>query len=421
MINLKPISEVTVLFIDYGNSISMAQKLAKDCKKVYYATNWQTGFPKWNQYSVGMNVPNIERVDHWAEVYNECDLIVMPDLYLGSLADLFVSMGKAVFSARAGETLEIYREDFKEFLISAGLPVNEHEIIYGYDKLEKYLTTNENKWVKTSIIRGNGETFFWHNKKISASRLDSLRHDLGAFKNEAVFVIEEPIPDAVEIGYDGFCIDGKFPALALTGIEVKDTGYLGGVVDYKDLPLILKQINKALEGPFAGAGYKCFFSNEVRWTGKKGYFIDTTNRMPQPPGDLQMELYENFSEAVWQIANGIVPELKPIAKFGAQIIIKSDWATDEPQAIYFPKKHEDRVKIKNLMYKDDIPYYIPCDIEMSEIGSVCGFGDSIAAAIKDATEIAKTVEGDCIHCDGEPLNKAFEQIKKLQTFGINLF
>jgi len=769
---LKPISEVTALVFDYGNSVSLAQRLSRDCKKVYYATNWQTGFPKWNQYSVGIGVPGIERVDHWAEVFTECDMVVIPDLYQGALADLMVSLGKPVFGARTGENLEIYREDFKEFLAAAGLPVNKHEVLYGFSALETYLNMNEEKWVKTSIIRGNGETFFWHNKKLSASRLDSLRHDLGSFKNEAVFVVEEPIPDAVEIGYDGFCIDGKFPSIALTGVEVKDCGYLGGVIPYSSLPPVLKQINKALEGPFAGTGYKCFFSNEVRWTGKQGYFIDTTCfssdtevltdkgwkffydldgtekvctlnpenrqieynvpynnvsyyhegdmvcisnklktiecivtpnhsvwrtdrhnkkifsqradeltdkgyiprtgvwnekdiewfelpeykkewefnssrcggytickkvkhdaalkikmddwiafmawylsegscskhgvsisqkknisevkcvldklgfkysysnnnfsissvqlrayckqfgicnekyipdyiknaskrqiqifldnyrlgdgaterlryfttsvkmaddlqelslkagrvanisikkvkgtrqkglkgnyirnhdsiiitenketnywfettarknnyiskipykgmvydvtvknhilyvrrkgkpfwsgncRMPQPPGDLQMELYENFSEAVWQMANGIVPELKPIAKYGAQIIIKSSWATEEPQAVYFPKEYEDRVRVKNLMYKERIPYYIPCDIEMEEIGSVCGYGDTVADAIKDASKIAETVEGDCVHCDGGPLEKAFEQIKKLKTFGIDLF
>ena len=121
------------------------------------------------------------------------------------------------------------------------------------------------------------------------------------------------------------------------------------------------------------------------------------------------------------MANGIVPELKPIAKYGAQIIIKSSWATEEPQAVYFPKEYEDRVRIKNLMYKDRVPYYIPCDIEMEEIGSVCGYGDTVADAIKDASKIAETVEGDCVHCDGGPLEKAFEQIKKLKTFGIDLF
>lgn len=418
---LKPVSEITVIVIDSGgNYISLAQRLARDCKKVYYCCNWQTGFPKYNSYCVGLNVPDIERVDHWAEVVDECDLLCFPDLYMGALQDWFVSKGKPVFGARLGENMEIYRDEFKELLESLNLPVNKYEVIKGFDALKTYLEANEDKWVKTSIIRGNGETFHWNNKRLSESRLDELQHTLGAFKDEAVFVVETPILDAVEIGFDGFSISGLYPDIAMTGIEIKDAGYVGIIMEYKKLPKVLQEINKQFSAFFAGTGYKCFFSNEVRWTGKEGYFIDATCRIPQPPGDLQMELYENFSEAVWQMAHGVVPELKPLGKFGAQIIIKSDWATNDPQAVYFPKKYANRVKLKNLMYKDGLPYFIPGEVEMSEIGSVIGIGNTMDEAIADARKIAATVEGDCITINAEALDKAAGEIEKLKSFNINL-
>jgi hypothetical protein len=418
---LKLVSDITVLVFDYGNYVSIAQRLARDCKKVYYCTNWQTGFPKWNSYAIGLNVPGIERVDHWSEVIDECDLIVFPDLYQGAFQEWLVAIGYTVFGTRTGETMEIYRDEFKEMLADVGLPVNPHKIIYGFDALKKHLYKYSDRYVKTSIIRGNGETFHWIDKRLSESRLDELQHSLGAFKEEAVFVVEEPIPDAVEIGYDGFVIDGHYPNRTLCGIEIKDTGYVGGVIDYNQLPGVLRDINKKLKDIFASAGYKCFFSNEIRWTGKKGYFIDSTNRCPQPPGNLQEEIYKDYSRYIWEIANGIVPEVEATVQFGAQLIIKSDWATSEPQAVYFPSKYATRVKIKNLMYKDDIPYYIPCDISMCEIGSVVGLGNTMQEAIDDAKKIAATVEGDGISVNGDALDQAQEQFDKLKEYGITLF
>ena len=35
-------------------------------------------------------------------------------------------------------------------------------------------------------------------------------------------IVEEAIDDAVEIGYDGYTIDGKYPQNAMWGIEIKD-------------------------------------------------------------------------------------------------------------------------------------------------------------------------------------------------------
>ena len=224
-----------------------------------------------------------------------------------------------------------------------------------------------------------------------------------------------------ETGLDIFVIDGKYPAMCTVGVEIKDAGWAGGLVPYNTLPKFLKDINTKISSVFMGAGYKCFFANEVRYDGKNGYFTDATCRQPQPNGDLQAELYKNFSEIIWQVANGIVPEIIPAAKFGVQIIIKSDWATNEPNAIYYPAKYANRIKIKNLMYKDDIPYFIPGEVEMCEIGSVCGISDTLEGAIADAKKIAGTVEGDGIKCNGDALDQAAGEIAKLAKYNIKLF
>lgn len=412
----------TALVFDYGNYISMAQRLARDFGKVYYCTNWATSFPKWNNYSIGLNVPKIERVDSMWSVIDEADIVCFPDLYQPELQEYLVTHGKAVFGARFGQDMEIYRDEFKSIMKDAGLPVNMHEVIEGFTELRKYLKDKEDLYIKTNVIRGNGETFHYKNLKLSESRLDELQHQLGAYKEEAIFVVEEPIPDACEIGYDGWVSNEKYPDLALCGVEKKDENYIGVVLPYAYMPFQLKEINKKLAGIFAGAGYKCNYSNEVRCTKDgKWFLIDQTCRIPNPPGDLQMELFENYSEIVWDVAHGVVPDLKPLGKYGVQVIIKSSWATNEAQAIYFPKKIANFVKIKNLMYKDGTAYYVPCEIAMEEIGSLVSYGGTLQEAINKIKEMAKLVEGDSISINTDALDTAAEEIKTLESFNIKLF
>jgi len=342
-------------------------------------------------------------------------------MFQGTFQEWAVAHGKPVFGARTGEDLEIYRDEFKELLKKLSLDVNKYEIIEGMTALRKHLKGKSDKYIKVNMLRGNMESFHYIDEKLSLSRLKELDKELGAYAEHAIFIVEDPITEAVEIGYDGFCIDGQYPDVALTGIEIKDCGYCGGIVEYNKLPDCLKKINKKFAPVFMGAGYKCFYSNEVRYQKDgKAFFIDITCRKASPPGDLMMELYTSFSENIWDIAHGIVPEIKYKHKFGVQLIIRSAWAEQSPQAIYFDEKYKDYIKIKNLMITDDTYYYVPV-LEMSQIGSIVGTGDTLEEAIKMAEKIAETVKGDCIDVDSKPLYSSVEQIEKLKEFGIKLY
>lgn len=417
----KNLKTKTVLVVDYGNYIGFAIALAKTFGTVYYYTPWQTSYPKWNQYAIGIGVEEIERIDEPWSRWDEYDLIAFPDLFQGDFADWCVKQGKVVFGAKQGEEIEIYRNSFKELLKDFKLDVNKYEEIEGMTALREYLEGKEDKYIKTNLIRGSLETFHYKDDKLSASRLKQLHHELGAYAEHAIFIVEDPIPDAVEIGYDGWTIDGKYPEVCLTGVETKDCGYCGGIIDYDKLPDSLQKINKKFAKVFAESQYRCNFSNEVRITKDgKAYFIDPTCRIPQPPGDLMQILFTNFGEMVWDIANGIVPTPEYKHKFGAQLIIKSSWAEQEPQAVYFDEKYKDFVHIKNLMVTDGIRYYIPI-IEMQEIGAITGYGDTIEEAIDMVKKIAETVKGDCIELNPDGMMASLDQIEKLKEYGIKLF
>lgn len=403
-----------------GQYPSMAIRLAKDFDCVYYCTNWQHSFPKYNQYCAGMNVPEIERVDSPFEVLDEVDIIVFPDLFFGEFQDWLRKRGYKVFGSGSLEKIETHRDEFFEMQEELGLPVSKYEVVKGMNALKKHLKNKENKWVKSNVIRGNGETFHYKNEKLSQSRLNEMHHTLGAYSEEAVFCVCDPVDDCVEIGHDTFIVDGEQPKNVMVGVEMKDASYLSKVVPYEKIPDVLKTLDSKFKDIFRNGQYRGNFSTEVRWDGKKGYCGDLTLRLPQPPSDLQQLLFDNYSEIIWQVAHGEVPEIKVSQKYGCQIIMKC--SLGEPVAIYYPDKYKDNVKIKNLMYKDGVPYHVPfSDIEMEEIGSVVATGNTMHEAIENAKKIAKEVQGDCLKIDGDSLDEAAEEIKKLKSYNISLW
>lgn len=413
----------TILVIDYGNFLPVAERLARDYGRVLYYTPWETAFPKYHNYIIGSSVPGIQRIYNKWDYFDQVDLFFFTDLYQGDFQDWLRSQGKAVFGAGKGEEMEIYRDRMKGLQRSVGLPTNKYEIMMGLEGLREYLQDNDDKYVKTNLMRGHFESFHHENYMLTKPILDEWEHVLGIYKGEEIFIVEDPIDAIAEIGYDGFSIDGLYPDRALFGIEIKDCAYCGVVLDYEKLPKSLQDINAKLSDTFRAYGYRGSYTNEVRvGIDRVGYLIDQTCRQPEPPTCLQLEIFDNYSEIVWEIAHGRVPKIKNTFKYGAQIVIKSDWARTEPQAIYFPDQYKKYIKIKNLAIKEGVNYFVPQPgIEMEEIGAVLGLGRTLQEAIDQATTIAKDVKGYCIECNGAALSKAIDEIDKLKSAGIRVF
>jgi hypothetical protein len=420
---MEDLKDKTVMVIDYGNFFPVAERLARDFGRVIYYTPWQTAFPKYHNYIIGTNVPGIERTYNMWTAFDQVDLFFFCDLYFGDFQQWLRDQGKAVFGAGRGEEMEIYRDRMKSLQRKVGLPINPYEVIRGLDGLREYLQENDDKFLKTNLMRGHFESFKHEEYSLTKPLLDEWEHTLGLYKNDEIFIVEDPIEAIAEIGYDGFAIDGVFPAKALFGIEIKDCAYCGTVVDYSKLPQALKDINAKLSDSFKEYEYRGSYTNEVRLgVDRVAYLIDQTCRQPEPPTCLQLEIFDNYSEIVWQIANGIVPTIKNKYRYGAQLVIKSDWARTEPQAIYFPQQFKNFIKIKNLVMRDGIAHYIPQPgVEMEEIGAVVGLGNTLQEAIDQVKAIAREIRGYCVSCDIQGLSKAEEEIDKLKKAGIKVF
>ena len=203
---------------------------------------------------------------------------------------------------------------------------------------------------------------------------------------------------------------------------MKDTGYYGQVVPYKTLPKQLKLVTEEFKETFKELNYTGAHSNEVMvGENKKGYLIDLTQRMPQPPSDLMMEMFTNFPQIIWDVANGIVPKIEYKYNHGVQFIIKSEIAKTDACPIIVPEEYKNNVKIKNLTIDDDGTwYYTPLgEVEMCEIGSVVFCGNSMKECVKGAKKIAESIKGFDIKINTDCIGKAQEQIDKLKAAGIN--
>jgi hypothetical protein len=416
-------SQVTACVWDNGLFPSLACKLAEGYAKVFYFCPWNRYSPKLNQGWIGKGLDGIEVIESpWGPQFDSIDLHVFPDTNFGHEQVYLESIGKAVWGARMGEELENCRECTKRWLKSKGLPVGPYQVVKGMAELRAYLKTHKDQFVKISKWRGTAESFKSESYKLIEPKLDVLENDLGAFKEILEFVVEEEIPDCVEVGIDAFFIDELQPQNVFAGIEQKDCAFLGVFAEYASLPKGLTQFNDTVAPLMKRFNYRGFFSSEVRINkAGRGFMIDATTRAPSPPSELYQEIYTNLAEIVWQGSNGVLVEPEAEAKYGAQVMIDSDWADKGWQPLEFPDELRRYVKLKFATKINGRHYTIPQSAGVVSPGSVIGWGPTLQAAIDDCKAHAKEVSGYFVDCPTDGLDKAMEQVEQCEEFGLTIF
>ena len=423
--DLKDISDAVCMFVDHGLFISQALRLAQDFKKVYVYTPWETAFPKLTS-QVGLGYEELELVDSiFGPWFDSVDVFVFPDINSGHLQQYLADQGKAVWGCKMGECLELEREGCKEILKALDLPVGKFTHVKGMDNLRVFLQENDGKkhWVKLNKWRGTFETFSCENYKDVEPKLDSVEHHLGPLKHVVEFTIEEDLPDRVEVGTDGFVIDGKQPSQLMAGIEVKDLCYVGKFLKYTDLPEPVRRFNDRMEPVFKAYGYRGWMSSEVRiGEDMEPFMIDGCMRSPSPPNELWQLVYSNFSEIIYYGAHGIMVDPEPTATFGAEILIHSSWASGNWQPVNIEPEVREFVKLRNSMKIQGREYISPMGDGLPEIGAVVGLSnESIEDAIDQAFKNAEGVSGYYLDIPKSSTETAMEQIKKLDKLGLNYF
>ena len=412
----------SVLIYDNGTFLPLAERLAKDFGKVMYFSPWEVACPKIAPTLIGKNLPKVERVNQFFDHLDEADIVVFPDCTDADLQIHLESLGYNIWGCRKGNELEYDRIAVKELLKKNGLPVGHYEVIKGTDKLRKYLKTHEDVYVKIEIFRGDFESFKSPNYKFIESRISDLETIFGCYRNEVEFIVEDDLPDKVELAYDGYTIDGQFPNKTLCGIEVKDLGYIGIFKDYDKLPQPVLDINKFLSPYLKRYNFRNFFSPEIRvGKDKKGYLIDNTTRFPSPPSEAYQYAVENYSEIIWEGAHGKCIDPKPTAKFVVEVTLNSEWAKCNWLPVQFSDKYKDNIKLRNCTIIDEEYYIIPTPEDTEMIGDIVASGNTIDEAMDKVNEIAEDLKTFKLDIPESSLDKAKEQIEKLKEMGYDLF
>lgn len=419
MITDQELKAKTVCFVDNGLFVSFVRKLAPAFRKTYYHNPWACSFPTSKMLAVGEGFPEIEKLKFPLDKADEIDLWVFLDLNQGDLQSFLEEKGARVWGARHGEELELYRWEFKEYLKTLGLPVQKVENVIGMDALRKHLTGVKDKYVKTSLVRGDFETFRHDSYELSEPRLDELEHLLGPLKHDYEFIVEDEIPDAVEVGYDGFTVDGQFPSHAMLAYEVKDCGMIGVVKPYTEMSKPVLDVNKAIQSTLKGYNYRGFLSTEIRYTKEhRAFFIDPCCRLGTPSNELLQELFGGWPKVLWHGATGELVSPVPKAKFGVLAAIRSEFAVENWACVHYPEELDKWVKLRYHCRIDGKNYCVPQPIGLPDLGYVVATGDTLLEAIKLCKSRAAQIKGYQLHVSLESIDKALETIVAGEKMGI---
>lgn len=407
----------TVLVVDHGIFLPIAQRLARDFGTVLYYSPWEKAFPTVRD-CIGEGFKGITRVESmWGY---DLDLAVFPDIGFGPEQTQMSELGVPVWGAGDNDGLEVHRGIFLDCLENeTELPVPEYQRVVGLNDLRDHLKDKEDKWIKVSKYRGDWETLHWRNWEQDEITLDAFAVRLGPWKEEFEFYVFDSIPTEIEDGCDTYCIGGKFPTLTIRGMEAKDKAFIGAFQKQADLP---EQLRNVLDefGPILGGEYRSFFSIEVRVTEDGiGYFIDPTCRAGSPPSQVQTEMIANYSDIIWEGAHGNCIEPEPAAKFGVQALLST--------------KTDHRTQWCAVELGDDISRWVKCgfcssidgrlcvapehDASGNDIGWLVGIGDTMAESIRHLQHNIKLLpDGLCV--DDYAIADLLKEVEKAEEAGM---
>jgi hypothetical protein len=417
MANLK--AKTALVWEPGGIFVEVAKRMSKDFGRVLYANNWVGGYPTSRGLVVGAGDTDFERVvDPWNYI-DDVDIVVFPDVYEAGLHTYLRAQGKRVWGCgSAGSMLELDRVATKKMMANAGLPVGGYKEIKGIADLRKHLKKTKNQFVKLGGQcgeRGDIETLSALDYDHAEPVLDEIEHRLGARAHVMDFVVEDAIEPAVESGWDGVAIDGKFWSQTMSGVEKKDRAYVCKVIDRASVPPQVSDVNAAVSAYMRKHQYRGCWSTEVRITPEgQGYLIDGTARCGSPPNELMQIMCNNLSEVIWEGAGGIL--LEPDFgdnKWGAEVLLHSSWADSNYAHIRFPKEYRDNIKLRHYTVIDGDIFVSPQSTGMPEIGAVVAAGKTAKEAIDKAKEIASKVQSHQLEIPVDAMDEALADLKQV--------
>lgn len=415
------LSGKTACVIDDGQCLELAVRLSKEFGRVYFHNpSLIEGFPKASKAAIGCGLEDegVEWVRDLWTVKDKVDLFIFPDINNSGLQLELESHGKRVIGSRTGDVLENNRIGFKEVQKRLGMHVPKHVVIEGLWALAEHLRTVEDRWVKINRYRGSTETFHHSTYELSRGHLNALAVELGPLADGILFLVEDPIRSAVEIGYDGFCFKGQFPDKTLFGPEIKSKCYIGAATDYGDLDQRMREINDQFSPELAKHDYANFFSWEGRVAKDDENFedgeiiiIEPTVRFPSPPFEAMLEMYTQIGAMLWHGSVGEVIPVETTDKYAVMCRLIHDDDADWWRALQLKPEVRQWVKLYDDCKVDDTYWIAPKPPHAHRIGAIVGIGPTIEDAVEHCREVREELKEQPVSSEFDSLVDALREIR----------
>lgn len=405
--------------VDNGFYVHVAQALALHFGKVDYWMDWQCAFPTIEPLLVGDGFPGVRRTkDFWKESA-DADLFVFCDIYQSGLQLELIRQKKRVWGPRNGDELEIKRWKTTKLLPKIGLDEPPGRVITGTANLRSYLKDHNDLHIKVAGLRGMMETHTHTNYARSEFWMDTVERQVSGVKNIIRFLVYDDIPDAVEVGYDGWTVDGQWPEVASYGVEVKDAGLISCIRPWVDFPEVIRKTMDAFTPMLRAYNYRGFVCAEIRKTKKKAYMIDWAARCGSPSSEALFSVFGNLSEVFWFGSEGKLIKPEKLANFSVEIIVKSpDADPEEWKVIEIDDEVRPWVKLHLHAFVDGHDLICPQEYATKEFGAIIGIGDTLEEAIAHVRKNCEGVRSDSVEFKTDSIEEGLKELKDGKDFGI---
>lgn len=416
---MKDIGEIICTCVDFGSFVSLAEKLSESFLKVNYHVPIEREFRRFEDACIGRGIPGVNKIPSFMDmdIIKQTDLWVFPDIGYGPEQKYLKSLGKPVWGSMGADEYERLRTLFAETVEEVGLPMVPTKTIHGVPALADHLKTVKNKWVKVNEFRDNMET--WHHIDYTHSipELARLYQTFGEAK-WVVFVVQDALDGATEIGYDGWSVDGWFPDSSFQGYEAKNEAYLGAQTHYDDLPGEIQMVNEQFSTVLEEYGYRNFFATEIRNLDDVPHFIDPTMRMPGQTGEQLLETMDNLSEVIWKGAQGELVQPKWNAKFAGSATLNYRGDVSGEKVVTIPPDAERWVKLCRYgRWGAPNEYHFPPN-PRSDTGVVIGMADTIEDTITAVNDNFEAIGDKSLSIKSDSFIALLNDIRKAEKQGI---
>jgi hypothetical protein len=422
---VKELSEIHVCVIDAGTFVPLAEMMARKTALTSYYSPFEQEYLGVERCVIGDGMPTYNRVDEYMDpdFFNSVDLWIFPDIGFGGFQRYLRSLGKLVFGSMGASDLELYRTKFLKVIEEVGLPVVHSETVVGVTALREYLSGVERKWIKINRFRDNMETWFHIDITHSERELERLAITFGPLKDLVTFIVQDAIEGeedspVLEIGYDGWCIDGNYPSRSYSGYEKKNELYLGSEMADVDLPEPVRRINAAMAPVLAEYGYRNFLATEIRQKNGVPYYIDPTPRMAGQTMEHLLETCTNLPEVVYAGAQGQVidPDFRSPYAVEATLHYKSNGDGSEWKTLRVPEEVAAAVKLYRCCFANGAYQFPPH--KSDELGVITGDGETVEAAIDNLKEHFEALKNEPVSIEVAGFADLLKQIQDAEKEGV---